>query len=204
MSNQTQKRELLVGAATALLAGIVGSALVSNSARATPSARELMQRRHLPNVPLQTDSGRTVRFYDDLVKNRKVVLNVMYTVCSNICTPATQNIRAASELLGSFAHDINFYSLSLTPLDDDPAALRAYKKLHDLPAHWTFLTGKPEHVEAVRRGLGFQERDPAADLDLSNHSGMLRIGNEATVSWGHASALNPARSIARMIRFELH
>lgn len=203
MSSQSQKRDLLVGAATALVAGVAGAAMFANRGSSSHSARDLMQWRHLPNVPLQTHSGRTVRFYDDLVKNRKVVFNVMYTICSNICTPATQNIRAASELLGSFAHDINFYSLSLTPLDDDPAALRAYKKLHDLPAHWTFLTGKPEHVEAVRRGLGFQERDPAADLDLSNHSGMLRIGNEATVSWGHASALNPARSIARMIRFEL-
>ena len=203
MSNQMQKRELLVGAAAALVAGMTGAAMATNALRSPPSARELMQRRHLPNVPLQTHSGRTVRFYDDLVKNRKVIFNVMYTVCSNICTPATQNILAARNLLGSFAWDINFYSLSLTPLDDDPAALRAYKKLHNLPANWTFLTGKPEHVEELRRGLGFQERNPAADLDLSNHSGMLRIGNEANVTWGHASALNPARAIARMIRFEL-
>ena len=31
-----------------------------------PSPRELLQRRHLPNVELVTQDGRKVRFYDDL------------------------------------------------------------------------------------------------------------------------------------------
>ena len=64
-------------------------------------------------------------------------------------------------------------------------------------------TGKPENVELVRRGLGFTQGSAAEDADLSNHSGMLRIGNERMVSWGHASAVTSGKSIARMIRFEL-
>ena len=38
------------------------------------SARAALQQRHLPNVPLLTSDGDRVRFYDDLVKDRKVVL----------------------------------------------------------------------------------------------------------------------------------
>ena len=68
---------------------------------------------------------------------------------------------------------------------------------------WDFLTGKRENVELVRRGLGFTQGSAAEDADLSNHSGMLRIGNERMVSWGHASAVTSGKSIARMIRFEL-
>ena len=142
-------------------------------------------------------------FYDDVLKGKKIVINTMYTVCSNICTPVTHNIVQARTLLGDFTKDIHFYSLSLTPLDDDPPALRAYMKSFGITSGWTFLTGKPENIEQVRRGLGFAQSSTAEDADISNHSGMLRIGNEPLVSWSHASALVSSRSIARMIRFEL-
>jgi protein SCO1 len=197
-----QKRSLLGGAAA-----VLGSAGVMAATRSAPGAqgdaRELMRARRFPNVPLLTHEGKEVRFYDDVLRNRKVVFNVMYTVCSNICTPVTQNILEAQRLLGDFANDIQFYSLSLTPLDDDPAALRAYMKEQHVGKGWTFLTGKPENVERARQGLGFARNKPEEDADLSNHSGMLRIGNEPMASWGHASALVGGRAIARMIRFEL-
>ena len=195
------KRNLLLGAAAAL-AGV--GLMAATQSRAVPqSPRELMRQRRFPNVPLVTHEGKQVRFYDDLLKDKKVVINMMYTVCSNICTPATRNIVEARKLLGDFAKDIHFYSLSLTPLDDDPPALRAYMKFFGVTAGWTFLTGKPENVERVRRGLGFAQTSAAEDADLTNHSGMLRIGNEPLVSWGHATALFSSRATARMIRFEL-
>lgn len=197
-----QKRSLLAGAA-ALLGG-AGAMAATRAAPVAPNdPREWMRARHFPNVPLLTHEGKEVRFYDDVLKDRKVVFNVMYTVCRNICTPVTQNILEAQRLLGDFAKDIRFYSLSLTPLDDDPAALRAYMELNHIGKGWTFLTGKPEHVDAARRGLGFARSRPEEDRDLSQHSGMLRIGNERLAAWGHASALTGGRAIARMIRFEL-
>lgn len=195
------KRSLLVGAA-AFLAG----AGVMAAARITPAVqnpRELMRQRRFPNVPLLTHTGKEVRFYDDILKDQKVVINFMYTVCTGICTPVTQNIREAQRLLGDFGKDINFYSISLTPLDDDPAALREYMKDQRIGKGWTFLTGKPANIESVRRGLGFAQGSPAEDADITNHAGMLRIGNERMVSWGHASAITSGKSIARMIRFEL-
>ena len=195
-----ETRRLLVGA-TAALAG----AGVMAAARSIPAQdpREQMRRKHFPNVPLLTHTGRQVRFYDDILKNQKVVINFMYTVCSNICTPVTENLLEAQRLLGDFGKDINFYSITLTPLDDDPAALRSYMKAHHVEKGWTFLTGKPGDIELVRRGLGFASNRVAEDADISNHSGMLRIGNERMASWGHASALTNGRAIARMIRFEL-
>ena len=195
-----ETRRLLVGAAAALAGAGVMAAVPVTPAQ---DPRELMRQKHFPNVPLVTHTGRQVRFYDDILKNQKVVINFMYTVCSNICTPVTENLLEAQRLLGDFGKDINFYSITLTPLDDDPAALRAYMKAHTIERGWTFLTGKPGNIELVRRGLGFASNRPAEDADLSNHSGILRIGNERMASWGHASALTNGRAIARMIRFEL-
>jgi len=34
---------------------------------------------YFPNVPLVTHEGKTVRFYDDLLKGKAVVINVIYT-----------------------------------------------------------------------------------------------------------------------------
>ena len=197
-----ERRKLMFGAAAAALSG--ASALAGP--RAVPvvlNARERMRELRFPNVPLLTHTGRQVRFYDDVLKDRKVVINFMYTVCSGICTPVTQNLLEARRLLGADAKDISFYSISLTPADDSPAALREYMEMHQIGEGWTFLTGEPRHVEQVRRGLGFVARTPEADADITNHSGMVRIGNEPMVSWGHASGTTSGKAIARMIRFEL-
>ena len=195
-----EKRSLLVGAAAVL--GTAG-AMAAGLPPTQSDPRELMRQRRFPNVPLLTHTGKEVRFYDDILKDQKVVINFMYTVCTNICTPVTQNILEAQRLLGDFAKDINFYSISLTPLDDDPATLRAYMKNQQIGKGWTFLTGKPSDIERVRKGLGFSQGSPAEDADLTNHAGMLRIGNERLVSWSHAQGVTSGRSIARMIRFAL-
>lgn len=195
-----EKRRLVFGAASAVAAtGLMARTLGAPAL----NPREQMRQKHFPNLGLVTHEGQDVRFYDHVLQDRKVVINFMYTVCSNICTPVTQNILEAQRLLGDLAKDIDFYSISLTPLDDDPAALRAYMKMNNIGKGWTFLTGKPENIEQIRRGLGFAKRSPEADADISNHSGMLRIGNERLVSWGHASATTTGKAVARMIRFEL-
>lgn len=195
-----EKRKLLTGA----LSVVAASGLMARSLGApAQNPRERMRQKHFPNLQVVTHEGKEVRFYDNLLKDRKVVINFMYTVCSNICTPVTQNILEAQRLLGNFAKEIDFYSITLTPLQDDPAALRAYMKINSIGKGWTFLTGKPDNIEQIRRGLGFAERSPVADADISNHSGMLRIGNERLVSWGHASATTTGKAVARMIRFEL-
>ena len=196
-----EKRSLLVGAA-AFLAG-AGAMAAARITPAVQNPRELMRQRRFPNVPLLTHTGKEVRFYDDVLKDKKVVINFFYTSCTNICSPVTQNIRAAKLLLGDFAKDIHFYSISLTPISDDPTALRNYMSAHQVGNGWTFLTGKPANIERVRRGLGFAQGSPAEDADVTNHAGMLRIGNERLVSWSHAQGVTSGRSIARMIRFAL-
>lgn len=165
--------------------------------------RRMRQQRHLPNLPLITHDGKTVRFYDDVVRNRRIVLNMMYTVCSNICSPVTRNLLEARAVLGDAGHDIHFCSLSLTPLEDSPAALRAYRRQFGIEQNWTFLTGAVPHVEQVRRALGFASGNPVEDVNLDNHTGLVRIIDEPRLAWGHASGLASGRAIARKIRFTL-
>ncbi|TMA93720.1 MAG: SCO family protein [Deltaproteobacteria bacterium] len=166
--------------------------------------RELIRRRRLPDVALVTHQGRSVRFYDDLVKDKKVVINFVYTRCQGICVPVTANLVRVQKLLGDrVGRDIFFYSISLKPEEDTPEVLERYAALHGVGPGWLFLTGKPEDIENLRTKLGFRYADPAEDADKSNHVGMIRMGNEPYLRWSACPGQAAAAWIAQDILLEM-
>ena len=167
------------------------------------SPRELLRIRHFPDVELITHEGKTVRLYSDLIKDRKVVMNMMYTRCQGICSPVTANLTNVQKLLKRHAgRDFYFYSFSLKPDEDSPAALKAFAKRHGVRKGWLFLTGTPETMDVVRRSLGFVYNDPVEDADKSRHVGVLRIGDEAGARWGTCPGRANPKHIARSIAEE--
>ena len=172
--------------------------------RESLSPRERMQRNHLPNVQLVAHDGSKVRFYDDLVKDKKFVINFMYAECEGICSPVTANLAKAQRMLGDrVGRDIFFYSITLKPDQDSPEDLKHYAQMHRVGPGWLFLTGEASDVEVLRRGLGFARRRPDEDSDTSNHIGMLRIGIEAEMRWGTCPGLANPEHILRSILWDL-
>lgn len=168
------------------------------------SGRERIRRHHLPNVPLTTHTGQRVRFYDDLVKDKKVILNCVYVKCQGICVPVTSNLVRVQKLLGDrVGRDIFMYSITLKPAEDGPNDLRRYAELHRVGPGWLFLTGTPPDIDHLRRALGFTYDDPEEDADLSNHIGMVRYGVEPLTRWAACPGMaNPAH-IVRSILWDL-
>jgi protein SCO1/2 len=83
------------------------------------------------NVALTTHEGRAVRFYDDLLQGKTVLLHFFYTVCTAeaICPLATANLVEVQRLLGPRAgKDIFLYSITLDPENDTPGVLKSYAK----------------------------------------------------------------------------
>jgi protein SCO1/2 len=169
------------------------------------SGREMLRQRYFPNIELTTSEGRKVRFYDDLLKDKIVVINLMYADCDGICPVTTANLKRVRTLLREqIARDVFIYSLTLRPEQDTPAALKAYAEMqgvHD--PHWLFLTGKPDEVDLLRHKIGFADPDPDVDRDKSRHSGMLRYGNEATSVWGTCQGSAEPEWIAQEIGFAI-
>lgn len=154
----------------------------------------------LPNVTLATHEGKRVRFYDDLVKDRLIVVNMMYASCSNLCPPNTANLlRVQERLRANMGRDVHMYSLTLQPELDRPRDLRAYMDKYGIGPGWTFLTGEPAHVELLRLRLGFFTLDPAADADLKQHTGMLRIGHDRRDRWSMIPAIASPDQIVKSI-----
>jgi protein SCO1/2 len=145
---------------------------------------------------LQTHEGRKVRFYDDVLKGKLVVINMMYTVCTGICPANTASMKAVQQALGPrVGRDIFMYSLSLRPEFDSPQARRDYVNQYEIGPGWTFLTGGREDMEVIRRKLGFYDSDPTKDADISNHTGVVRVGNVPAERW----CMVPAQSSTRQI-----
>jgi protein SCO1/2 len=168
------------------------------------SPRELLQRRHLPNVELITQDGKKVRFYDDLVKDKRVVIQFMFTRCKDICPVITHHLVEAQQMLdGRVGRDIFFYSISLSPEEDSPRDLKAFAKKHGTGPGWTFLTGKPEDILNLRKSLGFFYKNPKEDADRNNHSGMIMIGTEPLMRWAHCPGGSKPEWIATVIRTEM-
>jgi protein SCO1 len=171
-----------------------------------PSAVELAARPaphgkpvELPNVPLVTHDKRRVHFYDDLVRgNRLVLINFMYAQCSEICPGMTANLVQVQRVLGKrVGREVFMYSISLLPEQDSPEVLAAYAKGLGAGPGWTFLTGQGPDIETLRRGLGYADPNPELDSDITQHIGMVRIGNDALGRWMACPALARPRQIAQ-------
>jgi protein SCO1/2 len=113
----------------------------------------------IPNSLLMTQDKKEVRFYDDLVKHKIVIIHLMYTTCS-LCDRGTKNLELVQTALGNdLGRDVFMYSISIEP-KDTPEILKKYANTHEAKPGWTFLTGRPEDITALRRKLGLANVDP--------------------------------------------
>lgn len=158
----------------------------------TPAPRRLADR--FPNVAVRTQDDRQVRFYDDLIKGRMVMINFMFTSCPAQCRRATANLAAVQTAFGAHAgRDVFLISVSVDPAHDTPAVLRRYADRFHAGPGWTFVTGKPGEIATIQRRLG------ARDTDGSPHTGMVIYGNDASGSWASTPVLQGAESLARIV-----
>jgi protein SCO1 len=168
------------------------------------TGRDRIRMNHLPNVTLTTHTGRQVRFYDDLVKDKKVIINFMYAHCEGICVPVTRNLVRVKKLLGNrVGGDIFMYSITLKPAEDSFENLRMYTEHHGTGDGWLFLTGSAGDIDHLRRSLGFASADPLEDADVSNHIGMVRFGVEPLTRWAACPGTANPEHMARSILWDL-
>ncbi len=153
------------------------------------------------NVVLRTQDNREVRFYDDLVKGKLVVIGFMFTSCKELCPRGAENLARVQEALGErMGRDVFFISITVDPEHDTPAVLKEYaKRFHARPG-WVFATGSAADVDLIRRQLGAYDAD---SNDRTSHTGMLIYGNDATGSWARMpvtlSATTITASLLRLV-----
>jgi protein SCO1 len=170
----------------------VAVALAATAARAAPAGSP-WGASYFPDVPLVTQDGRTVRFYDDLVKDRFVVINFIFTRCKASCPLETAKLARVQRLLGPrVGRDIFMYSITLDAEHDTAADLKAYAERFHAGPGWLFLTGKREDIDLIRARLGDRST-------WQTHAVGLSLGNDRAGQWTTLSAVDDPGFLAANI-----
>jgi cytochrome oxidase Cu insertion factor (SCO1/SenC/PrrC family)/cytochrome c2 len=149
---------------------------------------------YFTNLPLVTQTGETVRFYDDLIRDKIVVFNFIYTECPDLCSLSTARLAHIADWLGDrVGRDIFIYSISLDPVTDTPEKLRVFADSFGAKPGWIFLTGEPENVKQIQYKLGERNRV------LQDHRSQVVIGNARTNVWRRASLMGNLRLMSQSI-----
>jgi protein SCO1/2 len=157
---------------------------------------------YFPNVPLTTHDGRSVRFYDDLISEKVVVINFIFTTCPDSCPAETAKLRQVQRELGArVGDDIFMYSISIDPEHDTPEVLAEYRDKFDLAPGWIFLTGKEDDIILLRKKLGLYMEE--IQSDDGDHNLSFIVGNDSTGKWIKRSPFDDPRVLAKLIGYDL-
>src|SRR5690349_12469726 len=156
------RRKRQAGLSTASASLLIAIFLIS--AGSTPAAADNARwgANYFPNVILTTQDGTKVRFYDDVIKGKSVVIDLIYTHCVDACPLETARLAQVQKMLGDrVGKDIFFYSITIDPTHDTPKVLKEYAQKYHIGPGWTFLTGKKADIDLISKKLGlYTEPDP--------------------------------------------
>jgi protein SCO1/2 len=146
-----------------------------------------------PNVTLINQDGKPMKFYDDLIKGKIVVIDFFYTQCKDACPLETARLRQVQKKLADrVGKDIFFISISLDTKHDTPEVLHDYAEMYNAGPGWYFLTGKEEDITLLSKRLGLYSPDWGRD----GHTPGLMIGNEPTGQWMRQAATDNPQFLA--------
>ena len=159
---------------------------------------------YFPNVPLTTHDGRKVRFFDDVIKDKVVVINFIYTSCPDSCPMETARLLEVQRILGDrVGKDVFFYSITIDPENDTQPVLEAFADNWGIPEGWKFLTGNADDIILLRKKLGVSTADIRSE-SFKDHDLNMVIGNQATGRWMKRSPFENPYVLANQLGSWLH
>jgi protein SCO1/2 len=138
----------------------------------------------LLDLPLSDQDGHSLRFASEAVGKSVVAINFVYTSCTTLCplTSATfKNVQ--SRLKNRLGKDVRLISMSLDPVTDTPARLKAYAARYKAGPGWLWLTGEPGNMKQVLTGLG------AYTASIQEHPPQVLVGDGASGQWTRFNTL---------------
>ncbi len=189
MISRRMKRALFAMLAM-LLFGNTGFFIEKAAAEEDPHAkhRAMMQKKSAvkaetasvnpQNKRLLNQDGEPVRFVDDVLGERIVVVDFIYTTCTTVCPVLSAILgQVQQQLAGELGPELHLVSVSVDPVRDTPERLKAYAANHRAGPEWVWLTGDKTEVDEVLRGLG------AYTPDFEDHPSMILVGDASTGTW---------------------
>ena len=180
--------------AAAAVAAAVGATAIWNSGDSKALDRPWGES-YIPNLTVTTQRGKPVKFYDDLIKGKIVIISFIYTSCTDICPLTTARVAQLEEKLGDMVgREVFLISMTVDPKTDTPERLKEYAERFGAGPGWSFVTGKPEDIRAINYKFGDRS------LVLSEHRNEIVLGNDATGEWQKDSVFGDIDRLALTVR----
>ena len=144
--------------------------------------------RLIPRTAVVDQDGRQLEF-TELIANRTVALNFIYTTCATVCPPMGANF---AKLQHELPDNFRLISLSLDPRMDTPHRLRAWSDKFERGPQWTLLTGKKHEIEKLLKALG------VFTPDKQSHAPILMVGSAQR--WTLTNGLAPPNTILKLMQ----
>ena len=145
----------------------------------------------IPDVKLLNQEGESIAVAD-LVKDKTVAINFIFTTCTTICPPLGMTFQAVQKQLNGRT-DVALISITVDPNIDTPERLKEWANRFHAKPGWTLLTGEKVEVDAALKAFGgFSARK-------EEHSPVVIIGNAKQGQWMRMDGLGNAAKIVENI-----
>jgi cytochrome oxidase Cu insertion factor (SCO1/SenC/PrrC family) len=149
----------------------------------------------IPDVEVLDQDGNALHFYTDLIKDKTVAINFIFTNCTTICPPlAATFARLQREMGDKMGRDLHLISISVDPLTDTPERLKAWGAKFKAGPSWTFVTGEKQEMDKLLNALG------AAVSKREDHTPAMIIGNDSKGVWTRTYGLAKISQITGVIQ----
>ncbi|HBS33043.1 MAG TPA: hypothetical protein DEA40_15110 [Parvularcula sp.] len=181
----TDRRKFLT-TLPAAAAGVAATGSVAQAAvPSVPEAQttiDITKRDAFPAAEVYSHLGEKLRFYEDLIENKIVMVNFM-SIESEKDFPISKFIASVADQLGDkLGREIFINSITTDPAKDTPKALLAFAKKFGMRDGWRFITSTNEEVKALSTRL---YRHPAHSITGKPRKvDIVFYGNGKAGVWG--------------------
>jgi protein SCO1 len=148
----------------------------------------------LPDVQVLDQNGRKQNFYTDLVKNKTVVINLVFTTCKAMCPLLGANFSKLQTALGDrLGKDVFLISVSTDPETDSPEKFKAWGEKFKAKSGWTLVTGENEELTPLLQVLS------GDGPQKGYHAPSLCIFNDKTKTYRWAYGLEAPERVIQIV-----
>lgn len=130
------------------------------------------------DVTLLDQNNRERRLKSDVIGDRIVVMDFVYTSCTTVCPVVSAIMGEVQQKLGGrVGREVSLVSLTVDPVRDTPARLRDYARSRGAGAGWSWLTGSTTAVNDTLKGLG------TWTPNFEDHPVVMMVGDGRSGKW---------------------
>ena len=148
----------------------------------------------VPDVRLVAHTGEKFLLASELIGDRIVVLDFVYTTCTTVCPVLSAILSQVQHEVGDrLGKDVILVSITVDPQRDTPQRLSSYAKKMKAADGWYWLTGSKPDVDDVLKTLGVYTPN------FEDHPSVVLVGDAGAGEWARFVGFPGAKQIVSKI-----